>query len=68
MASLDEDYQLIAVYKRFSDNKFSISENRLSQYLIPKSGVIPTEEQLQNTMKGIAYTKSPSGYIFRKIK
>lgn len=66
MASLDSDYKLIAVYKRYADDKYTISKNKLDEYLIPKSGNQPTKENLLKTMKGIAYTKSPSGYIFEK--
>lgn len=67
MASLDTDFVLIAVYKRQTDDKFSISDVNLDTYLIPKSGIEPTKEQLMKSMKGIAYTKSPSGYIFKKV-
>jgi hypothetical protein len=67
MASLDSDYELISIYRRESDEKFTISDKNLLNYLIPVSGVVPTKEKLIKTMKGIAYTKSPSGYIFRKV-
>ena len=67
MASLDPDFELVAVYRRYADNKFSISEKNLEDYLIPKQGALPSREQLLKTMRGIAYTKSPSGYIFKKI-
>lgn len=67
MASIDSDYKLIAVYRRKTDNKYSISEKNINEYLKPKNGIIPTTKQLLQSMKGIAYTKSPSGYIFEKI-
>jgi len=67
MASLDTDFALIAVYNRKTDDKFSISDKNLQEYLIPKEGVQSTKEQLTISMKGIAYTKSPSGYLFRKV-
>lgn len=67
MASLDPDFYLIAVYRRLRDDKFSISEKNLEEYLKPKNGIEPTSSQLLKSMKGIAYTKSPSGYIFKKI-
>ena len=66
MASIDPDYELIAVYNRRTDEKFSISKKKLNEYLIPKKEITITKEFLEKTMKGIAYTKSPSGYIFRK--
>ena len=67
MASLDADYELIAVYRRKTDELYSISENNLSDYLQPKSGKQPTQEQLTQAMRGVAYTKSPTGYIFEKV-
>ena len=67
MASLDADFELVAVYRRKTDDQFTISEKKLEDYLIPKDGVEPTLEQLTKSMKGKAYTKSPSGYIFKKI-
>jgi hypothetical protein len=67
MASLDPDFDLVAVYKRQTDYKFSISEKNLEEYLKPKNGIEPTREQLMKSMRGIAYTKSPSGYVFKRI-
>lgn len=67
MASLDTDYKLIAVYNRKSDETFSISEKNINEYLIPKKDTEVSKEDLEKTMKWIAYTKSPSGYIFEKI-
>ena len=64
MASFDPDYKLIAVYNRRSDDKFSISDKDLGEYLIPKKEISLSE--LKKTMKGIPYTKSPSWYIFKK--
>ena len=66
MAAIDPDYELIAVYRRYADDKFGISNKNLEEYLIPKKGNTPTKLELLKTMKGAAYTKSPSGYIFRK--
>ena len=66
MASLDPDYELIAIYNRKSDETFTISSKNLNEYLIPKRKITITKKDLEKTMKGIAYTKSPSGYVFRK--
>lgn len=67
MASLDPDFELIAIYRRRTDDKFSISDKKLKEFLIPKNGIQPSIDQLINSMQGIAYTKSPSGYIFKKV-
>ena len=67
MVFLDPDYELVAVYNRKSDVSFSISEKNLDQYFISKKGELPTKEEIMKSMKGVGYTKFPSGYIFRKI-
>ena len=67
MASLDPDYELLSVYRRVTDDKFRISDKFLPEYLKPKNGIGPTKEQLIKSMKGVAYTKSPSGYISVKV-
>ena len=66
MASIDKDYELVGVYNRVTDEKFRISDKNLDKYLIPKKEINITREILEKTLRGIAYTKSPSGYIFRK--
>ncbi len=66
MASLDPDYKLVAVYQRKTDELYRIFDNSLADYLIPKNGKQPTKEQLSQTMRGVAYTNSPTGYIFEK--
>lgn len=66
MSFLDPEYELVAVYRRKADDKFSISTKDLDQYFIPKKGIHPTKKELLKSMRGVAYTKSPSGYIFRK--
>lgn len=68
MASMDPDYRLAAVYRRISDERFRISDKDINTYLIPKNGIQPTKEQLVKTMRGVAYTKSPSGYIFERVR
>ena len=66
MASLDSDFEFIAVYRRKTDDKFSISHSNLQGYFKPKNGIEQTKKQLMESMKGTAYIKSPTGYIFRK--
>ncbi|QMU55168.1 MAG: hypothetical protein GKS07_09925 [Nitrosopumilus sp.] len=68
MASMDADYELTAVYNRRTDEKFIISSENLEEYMIPKKKVKIAKESIEKTMNGIPYTKSPSGYVFRKNK
>lgn len=64
MASIDPDYELIAVFERITDDKYKISDNNLDEYLIPKKKI--DKNELEKKMKGVNFTKSSSGYIFRK--
>ncbi len=67
LASMDSDYELVAVYNRRSDTQYSISSKRLDEYLIPKKNIKIDKSEVEKAMKGIAYKKSPSGYVFKKI-
>ncbi len=68
MAMLDPDYEFIGVYNRRSDTKYLISTENLDAYFIPqKSGIVTTKEHLEKTQRGIGYTKTPNGYLFRRI-
>ncbi|MEZ4740790.1 MAG: hypothetical protein R2818_15865 [Flavobacteriales bacterium] len=67
MAAVDPDYALAAVYQRRSDEQFTISDKDLDTYLVPKKGIAPTKAALLDLMRGVGYTRSPSGYIFRKV-
>jgi hypothetical protein len=67
LAALDPDYQLVAVYRRKTDETFSISSKHLEAYFIPKKGSHPTKEEVVKSGRGVAYTKSPSGYLFEKV-
>ena len=67
MASIDSDYELIAVYHR-RNNTYSISERNLKTYFIPKSDIEVTKAYLERVQRGIGYTKTASGYLFRRVK
>lgn len=68
IAKLDNDFEFISVYNRKSDKKFSISDKNPESYFIPKRGRLMSKTELTRRMRGQAFTKSPSGYIFRKIR
>ena len=67
MASLDSDYEFIVVYNRRKD-AYTISEENLNAYFIPKPDIKVTKAYLEKTQRGIGYTKTASRYIFRRIK
>ena len=68
MASIDDTYSLVSIFERITDSRFSISDKNLDSFLIPKRQVEVTRDALLKSIRGIAYTKSPSGYVFRKIQ
>lgn len=65
MARLDPDYHLVAVYRRKSE-RFTFAFDELETYMIPKTGVQPTLESLEQSMRGPAFTRSVAGYVFEK--
>jgi len=66
MAHIDPDYELIAVASH-TDDVWRISNKDLSEYFLPKKGAHPTKAEMQESMKGIGYTKTAVNYIFRRV-
>jgi hypothetical protein len=66
MASIDEDYVLVAVIMRRSE-KYRLTEKDLDSYFVPKSKVNITKEYIEKIQRGIAYKKSGNVYLFRRI-
>lgn len=67
MASIDNDYEFIAVVNK-SKGKHRLTEKNLDGYFIPKSNMKITKEYLEKIQKGIGYSKSASDYVFRRIR
>jgi hypothetical protein len=67
MASIDASYKLIGVLNRRGD-KYTLSEENLDSFFIPKRAIRITKEYLEQTGRGIGYTKSPASYLFSKTK
>lgn len=66
MASIDDQFELVAVVNR-RGGKHWITEKNLESYLIPKSDQVITREYLHKTQRGVAYKKSASMYIFKRV-
>jgi len=64
MASIDSDYELIAIFDKKSDENYIVSDDNLKDYLISKKKI--KKKELKKLGKGLIYTKSPTGYIFKK--
>lgn len=64
MAALDSTLSLAAVVKS-AVGGYRIGDRNLESYLVPKQ-TPPTREELRRKQRGVAYTKSPYAYVFRK--
>lgn len=65
MASIDPRYRLAAVVNARSGN-YKVTDSGLDRYLIPKRPIEVTPQLLHEKGRGIAYTKSPFAYLFKR--
>jgi hypothetical protein len=65
MASIDGRFELVGVVKRRGQH-FSLSEEGLDDYMVPKKPVEITKEYLLERQRGIGYTLTAYSYIFRR--
>lgn len=65
MASIDPHCRLAAVVNARS-GRYSVRSEDLETYLIPKQPGELNPEMLQRSGRGIAYTRSPYAYVFRR--
>lgn len=65
LVSIDKDFELVGVLKGQND-KYSISEENLSEYFHPKKDIKVTEAYLKESGKGVGYTKTAPVYLFKK--
>lgn len=65
MASIDDRYRLRGVVHH-RDGRYSVDEDELHSYLVPKKPVEVTVDLLHRTQRGIAYTTSPFAYLFER--
>ena len=66
LASIDNDFRLIAVIQRRGEH-FWISRTRLDEYFVPAKEVQVTQQLLYTTMRGIGYKRPASNYVFEKL-
>jgi len=65
LAALDSRFTLIAVVKS-ANGQYKVDDRKLDDFMIPKKPQDITHDSLIKNGRGIAYTKSPFAYIFRK--
>ena len=66
LAALDDDYALIAVIAR-RGGRHRLTDQNLHTYFVPRSGKQVTHAAIERTGRGLAYTKSPAAYVFRRV-
>lgn len=66
MASIDADFQLVAVVKG-KEGSYRLSDEDLASYMVPKKPVEITRELLEERQRGIGYTKAASMYVFQLL-
>ncbi len=67
MAAIDPRYRLVAAVNR-REGRYRIHSEHLDRFLVPRRGSPPTRSELHRLGRGVAYTRSPFAYLFRKIK
>lgn len=67
MASIDSRYQLTGVVVSRTGS-YKVSTNHIDTYLVPRKPIEITPDLLHERGRGVAYTKSPFAYLFRRIE
>ncbi len=67
MASIDPDYQLVAIINRRGE-RYRLSEKDLGSYFVPKKEIDITREYLERTKRGVGYKKTSFSYVFQRIR
>ncbi len=52
---------------RSRSGHYSVTTHNLEGYLVPRQRTELTADMVRRTGRGIAYTKSPFGYLFRRL-
>lgn len=66
LASIDDDFRLIAVIQRRAEH-FWISRTNLDEYFVPTKKVQVTRQLLYTIRRGVGYKRPASNYVFEKL-
>ncbi len=66
LAALDIRFELVGVVESVS-GVYRVKDLNLEGYMIPKKPQAITRESIMKSYRGIAYTKSPFAYLFRRV-
>lgn len=66
LAALDPRFALSAVVT-VSGDRYGVTDRNLDSYMVPKKPQLITQDRIKASGRGIAYTKSPFAYLFKRI-
>ena len=67
LAALDPRFELAAVITS-SGGHYRVTDDNIDSYMVPKKPQTITVESIRKSGRGIAYTKSPFAYLFRRLR
>ena len=67
MASLDKDFQLIAIGNQ-TEGKYTLSDMYLDTYFVAKANTEITQEWVMKHLRGFKFRRMADVYLFRRIK
>jgi hypothetical protein len=66
LAALDARFELMGVI-HCVNGEYKVDDQNLDRFMVPKKPKVMTRESILSWGRGIAYTKSPFAYLFRRI-
>lgn len=67
LAALDQRFELQAVVTS-SGGRYRVTNQHLEGYMVPKKEQAITMDSVKAAGRGIAYTKTPFAYLFRRVR
>lgn len=64
MANIDPEFSLVGVFLK-TQGKYRLKQTDLDSYMVPKRAIEVTREYLEDTQRGVGYTKPAASYVFR---
>lgn len=66
LAALDPRFKLISVVTS-TNGRYRVTDRDLDSFMVPKKPQSITVESIKASRRGVAYTKSPFAYLFRRV-
>lgn len=66
LAALDPRFRLVAVIT-CANGRYRVIDQNVDSYMVPKKPQTITRDSLKKSGRGVAYTKSPFAYLFKRV-